>query len=185
MRSISISFALLLTPVLAIGQSGGWQFPTPDAAKVNLSPVMAARLSNLTGACPVGLRAQRQGSTSLVVVDGKTQRPNVPVVRLTVNNLQGKNITGATMRISGYGTRPQFFPVRGGSSTGEISKTVSLKLDVVPGKSGQTDLTAERFGAVSRIYLEQLEYADGTVWRANTEHPCSVQPDLLMLVADK
>lgn len=116
-------------PTHKLGQSSGWEQP-------NLSPVMAARLSNLTGACPVGLRAQRQGSTSLVVVDGKTQRPIEPTVRLTVNNLQGKNIVGATVRLSGYGKGPQLFLVQGVSSRGEMTRTVSVKLDVVQGKSG-------------------------------------------------
>jgi hypothetical protein len=195
MRFASISFALLLTPMVALAQNSGWQFPAPQLNKpthklgqssgTNLSPVMAARLSNLTGACPVGLRAQRQGSTSLVVVDGKTQRPIGPTVRLTVNNLQSKNIVGATLRLSGYGKGPQLFLVQGVSSRGEMTSTVSVKLDVVQGKSGQTDLTAEKFGAVSRIYLEMVEYADGTAWRAHQEQPCSVEPDLLMLVADK
>ncbi len=198
MRFASISFALLLTPAFALAQSNGWQFPAPQLDKPthklgqssgwdspNLSPVMAARLSNVTGACPVGLRAQRQGSTSLVTVDGKTQRPNSPAVRLTLNNFQGKNIVGATVRVSGYGTRPQLFPVQGRGSSGEVTKTVSVKLDVAQGKSGQTDVMAEKFGAISRIYLEMVEYADGTIWRADQEQPCSVEPDLLMLVADK
>jgi hypothetical protein len=66
-----------------------------------------------------------------------------------------------------------------------MSRTVSLKLDIAQGKSGQTDVTAEKFGAVRRIYLEKLEYADGSVWQTNQEQPCSVEPDLLMLVADK
>jgi len=66
-----------------------------------------------------------------------------------------------------------------------MTKTVSVKLDVAQGKSGQTDVTAEKFGGISRIYLELVEYSDGTVWRANQEQPCSVEPDLLMLVADR
>lgn len=185
MRITSISFALLLTPAIALAQSSEWQSPRPDSAKVNLSPTLTARLSNMTGACPVGLRAQRQGSANLVTAGDKTRGPMSPTVRLTLNNLQDKNIVGATVRVSGYGTRPQLFPVRGISSTGEMTKIISVKLDVAKGKNGQTDVTAEKFGAISRIYLELVEYADGTMWRANQEQPCSVEPDLLMLVADR
>jgi hypothetical protein len=195
MRFASIPFALLLTSSVALAQSGGWQFPalqldskkpTHKLGQSSGWQFLTPDPTKLTGACPVGLRAQRQGSTSLIVVDGKTQRPIGPAVRLTVNNLQGKNIVGATMRVSGYGTRPQLLPIRGVSSTSdEMTKTVSVKLDVVQGKSGQTDVTAEKFGGISRIYLELVEYSDGTVWRANQEQPCSVEPDLLMLVADR
>lgn len=195
MRFASISFALLLTPMVALAQSGGWQFPAPqlDGGKHTHTLGQSSGLqfltpdpTKLTGACPVGLRAQRQGSTSLVVVDGKTQRPVGPAVRLTLNNLQGKNIVEATVRVSGYGTRPQLLPVQGVSSTShKMTKTVSVKLDVAQGKSGQTDVIAEKFGGISRIYLELVTYSDGTVWRANQEQPCSVEPDLLMLVADR
>ena len=185
MRFASLTLAMLLAPSIGLAQNSGGQFPAPDAAKVNLSPAMAARLSTLTGSCPVGLRAQRRGVTTYVTVDGKLRRQEGPTVRLMVNNLQGKDIVGATVRVRGYGARPQLFPVSGASSTGEIAKTMTLKLNVGQGKNGETEVTAEKFAAVSRIDLELIEYADGTVWRASSEQPCSVEPDLLMLVADK
>ena len=185
MRYSSIAFGLLFTAAFAQAQSAGWQPPVPDAAKVNLSPVMAARLSYLTGACPVGLQAQRKGSTSMVVVDGKLRRQTGPTVRLTVNNLQGKDIVGATVRVLGYSARPQLFLVQPVSSAAEMTKTVALKLDAAKGKNGEADVTAEKFGSISRIYLESLQYADGTEWSSNKEQSCYVEPDRLVLVADR
>ena len=184
MRFASISFALLLAPVVAVAQSSGSQPPVPEAARVNQSPV-AVLLSNVTGACPVGLHAQRRGTPNMVMTDGKAQREAGPTVRLTVNNLQDKNIVGATVRVRGYGSKPQLFPIQGVSPAGKMTKTVSLKLNVAGGKNGEADVTAERFGSISRIYLESMEYADGTEWHADREQPCSVEPDLLMLVASR
>lgn len=185
MRLAPISFALLLAPTVALAQSSGSQFPAPNAAPVNLPPGMAARLSEMTGTCPVGLRAQRRGATSMLTVDEKAQREAAPTVRLMIHNLQGKNIAGAIVRVQGYDARPQLFPVRKMSPTGKMTKTVSLKLNVAGGKNGEADVTAERFGSISRIYLESMEYADGTEWRADEEQPCYVEPDLLMLVAGR
>lgn len=185
MRLASMSFALLFTPVIALAQSSGSQFPAPNATSLNLPSGMAARLSEMTGTCPVGLRAQRRGETSMLTVDEKAQRKAGQTVRLMVNNLQAKNIASAIVRVQGYDASPQLFPVRRMSPTGKMTKTVSLKLNVAGGKNGEADVTAEKFGSISRIYLESMQYADGTEWRANGKQPCYVEPDLLMLVADR
>jgi hypothetical protein len=184
MRFASISFALLLAPTFALAQNSGRQPPLASGA-VNLSPAMTARMSTLTGACPVGLQAQRRGTTSMVTIDGKLQRESGPTVRLMINNLQGKEIVGATVSVRGYDARPQLFLVSATSSAPELSKTVTLKLNVAGGKNGETDLTMTKFGSVSRIYLQSLDYADGTEWQATMGRSCYVEPDLLVLVADK
>ena len=93
-------------------------------------------------------------------------------------------MVGATVRVRGYSARPQVFPVSGDNSAGELAKTVTFKLDVAQGKHSHTDVTAEKFGGISRIDLELVEYADGSVWRANSERSCSVEPSLFMLVAE-
>ena len=179
MRFASITLAMLLFPSAALAQNSGLQYPVPDAAKLS---AMAARLSAVTGACPVGLRAERRGTTTYVTVDGKSRRQEGPTVRLMVNNRQAKDVVGATVRVHGYGARPQLFPVSGISSAGEIAKTVTLKLNIGQGRNGEADVTAEKFGAISKIDLELIEYADGTEWRVDATRPCSVEPSLFMLV---
>src|SRR4051812_43763579 len=101
MRMVSFSLTFLLTPIIAAAQSSGSRVPIPQAAGANLTSVTAARLPALTGACPVGLRAQRLGMTSMVTVDreGKVKRENGPTVRLMLNNLQDKDIVAATIRV--------------------------------------------------------------------------------------
>lgn len=187
MRYCSIAFGLLFTATFAQAQSAGWQPPVPDTAKVNLSPLMASRLSYLTGACPVGLGAERRGTVNLVIVDGTERREVVPTVRLTVANLQGKDIVGATVTVRGYDTNPRLAPLRSGQAvpTPELAKTLVLKLNVASGKNGETDLTMQRFGSVSGVDLESLEYADGTSWHAPAERVCHVEPSLMMLVGSR
>jgi hypothetical protein len=121
----------------------------------------------------------------MLTVGERAQLEAGPTVRLMIQNLQGKNITGVIVRVQGYDARLQLFPVRRMSPAGKMTKTVSLKLNVSGGKNGETDVTAERFGSISRIYLESMQYADGTEWRADGEQPCYVEPDLLMLVAGR
>src|SRR5580765_154765 len=100
MRFASISFALMLTPAISFAQSSGWLPPVPSAARI--PPRMAARLPYMTGNCPVGLRARRQGTVSMVTVDGTLRREVVPSVRLMIDNLQWKDIAGATVTVRGY-----------------------------------------------------------------------------------
>jgi len=185
MRIASISISLLFTSVLTLAQSPGSQPPAPGTAKVNLPAAMTAGLPYLNGACPVGLRAQRRGTVTMVTVDGKLQHETVPTVRLAVNNLQAKDIVGATVRVRGFSARPQLLLVPGVSSAREMTNMVTLKLDVAQGKNGEAEVPAEKFGSISRIDLEALDYADGSEWHASPGQPCSVEPDLLMLVADR
>jgi len=121
----------------------------------------------------------------MVTVDGKLRHETVPTVRLAVNNLQGKDIVGATVRVRGYSARPQLFLVPSVSSAQEMTKMVTLKLNVAQGKNGEAEVTVEKFGSISTIDLEALDYVDGSEWHANPGQPCSVVPDLLMLVADR
>ena len=185
MRFASITLAILLAPSIAMPQTQNRVSVFQGQDGVNLSPEMAARLAFLRGGCPIGLSAQRRGVSTMMTVDGRPQREPVPTVRLTLNNLQDKEIVGATVRVRGYSARPQVFPVSGANSAGELAKTVTFKLDVAQGKHSHTDVTAEKFGGISRIDLELVEYADGSVWRANSERSCSVEPSLFMLIAEK
>jgi hypothetical protein len=188
MRFVSVSFALLLTPAFALAQSA-WQPRDLSAAQIEArmkqSSATVARLSRLTQGCPVGLQAQRQGAANMVTINGRPQREAGPSVRLTVINPQGRDIVGATVVVRGYDSRPRFFPVLGNGPATTMKKTVTLKLNVGGGDNGATNLTMKNFGSIASIDLESLEYADGFTWHASVEQPCTVEPDLLLLVADK
>jgi hypothetical protein len=184
-RFAAVALTLLISPVFSPAQNVNWQPPVPSAAHMNLSPTMAARLSYLNGACPVNLRAQQRGTGSIVTVDG-TKREIARKFYLTFGNLQGKDVVGATITVYGYDATPRVMPA--GSvpvHSAELSRTISLKLNVASGKSEGSEVTMHSFETVSRIDLESLDYADGTSWKARNDTACHVVPDGLILVGSR
>jgi hypothetical protein len=67
----------------------------------------------------------------------------------------------------------------------EIAKTVEVNLPVVGRGQASTNLTVERFGAVSRIEVEALEFVDGPSWKAAEPGTCSFTPDGFMLIGSR
>jgi hypothetical protein len=138
--------------------------------------------------CPVNLEAWRQGSVVMKNAnDGQPDRTPAQQLQLTLTNYsQTRNVVSAVLKVYGYDGSVQAMPadpVRRGK--GELSKTVEVSLTVLGGRSASTDLTMRKFGTVSRIEVESVEFADGTSWRAAEQGLCSFTPKLYMLVGSR
>ena len=133
--------------------------------------------------CPVGLRAQRQGQSNMVVVDGSQRYVYSPRVRLLFDNWLPNAIVAMTLTVRGYDAKARVSPVdRGAERSSELTKTVNLNLSVAGRMKASADVTIRPLATVSRVDLESVEYADGTRWSASAGKTCRVVPDLLMLV---
>jgi hypothetical protein len=184
-RSMIFSLALLSSPTFLCAQSKGLEPAPPSATQVNPSLVMAVRLSYMTGSCPVGLMAQRQGTGNVVQV-GSSRPVPTQKLRLTVDNFQDKGIVAATVTVRGYDASPRFMPLHTNSrESHELTKTVDLKVDVASGKTTATNLTVKSLASVSWVELESLEYGDGTQWNASAGKSCRVEPNKFLLVAER
>ena len=133
--------------------------------------------------CPVGLRAQRQGQSNMVVVDGIERYVYSPRVHLLFDNWQPNAIVAMTLTVYGYDAKARISPVGGGlEGSSELTKTVNLNLSVAGGQKASADVTLRPLATVSRVDLESVEYADGSRWSASDGKTCRVVPDLFMLV---
>jgi hypothetical protein len=120
-----------------------------------------------------------------VTVDG-ARREIARKLYLTFGNQEDKYIVGATITVYGYDTTPRVMPARPMAiNSAELSRTVSLKLDLASGKSEGSEVTMHSFATVSRIDLESLDYADGSSWKARSDTGCHVVPDGLILVGSR
>lgn len=137
--------------------------------------------------CPVSLRAQRQGQ-AVTRYAGDQQPEPMPTQWLEVIffNSQARNVVSASLRVHGYGPSARMMPADSAQrGSQEITKNVDLKISVLGEGRASTELTMRHFAAVSRIDIEELEFADGTSWKASETGACSFTPNLFMLVSSR
>lgn len=156
---------------------------SPDAAP----SIFQKNIASSADVCPVSLRAQRQG-TAVMHNAGDHQPDRAPMqqLELTLTNAHTRNVVSAVIKVHGFDGSVRAIPadpIRRGSH--ELTRTVELNLTVLGKHSASTDLTVQRFGTVSRIDVESVEFADGTSWRAAEQGLCSFTPDLYMLVGSR
>jgi hypothetical protein len=137
--------------------------------------------------CPVSLRAQRQGQA--VTRYARDQQPEpMPTqwLEVTFFNSQARNVVSALLKVHGYGPSARMMPADSAQrESQEIEKNVDMKISVLGQGRASTELTMRHFAAVSRIDIEELEFADGTSWKASETGACSFTPNLFMLVSNR
>lgn len=142
--------------------------------------------------CPVQMQARQGSGPGLLVVrdnknQGKTQ-PDQPSQRihLILGDGNGKRIVQARVLVRGFGPKGRVDP---SLSTAAVATTLSRTLVVRMRAEGKDSVTGELvlpgFTSAQTIELLALRYDDGSSWNALLRTPCSVKPDLLMLVADR
>ena len=149
-----------------------------------LPPPMAG-----VAACPVQMQA-RQGSGRglLVARDGPVQDKNgsdqpSQRIHLFMNDGKGKHIVQARVLAQGFGPRGRMqntLASQGEATT--VSRTLVVRMKPENKDSAAGDMVLPGFTSVQTIQLLALRYDDGTSWNALLRAPCSVTPDLLMLV---
>lgn len=155
----------------------------------NSQPLLSLPMAGVA-ACPVQMQA-RQGSGRglLLAHDGPAQDkaiPDQPIQRihLVMNDGKGKHIVQARILARGFGPKGRIQNAL--SSQGEattVSRTVVVRMRPEDKESVAGELVLPGFTSVQTIQLQALRYDDGTSWNALLRAPCSVTPDLLMLIA--
>lgn len=140
-----------------------------------------------THGCPIGLRAQQGSGAGMVVTQGLSDHgPEDRLAQrlhLSLTNLQEHSIIGVTLTAYGLTATTHRTPVS--PAGGAISRTLHLDLSLDPRADTAADLTFDAFTSVSRIDLVAIDYADGASWHAPATEPCSVTPELFMLVSSR
>lgn len=178
-RVFGALFVLLVGSVAGSAQNLPLGPPMPGGAV----QFRGQQASFLGANCPVGLRAQRQGQSNMVIVDGTQRYVYSPRVHLMFDNWQSNAIVAMTVTVRGYDAKARISPVdRVSEGSSELTKAVNLNLSLAGGKRASADVSLQPLATVSRVDLESVEYADGSRWTASAGKSCRVVPDLLMLV---
>lgn len=117
---------------------------------------------------------------------GPSARPTPLVqeqtIQFTVENPSAREIVKAQITVHGLSHHGRFVPLANGPVP-DLSRKVSVVLDVKGNSRASSDLSLSRFASVTSVDLNTLTYADGATWRASSPGACSVAPDPFMLVS--
>jgi hypothetical protein len=146
--------------------------------------------------CPIGMRARHGAGVPVSMNAGPPteSRPIAPdspastharaqSIHLTMTNLLSREIVSAQFVVHGYSNKERAMNLANSSPDPDLAKTVDVVLDVKGKSEASSDLSLNRFAAVTSIDLSSITYADGNTWNTPSAETCSVTPDLIMLVA--
>jgi hypothetical protein len=180
MRRFSVSLSLLLASACIFGQQAPHNPPGPEA----VHPIAITFQSNVLTAdgCPVGLFAERR--SELVTRLAEDGQPTGPAQGLHISLIHlGTAITSAEITVYGVTSRAGTLPVGfAASASNEISKTFVLHPGDERKGSQEATVWMHQVGALTRVKLNSLTYADGSVWHESEGSRCHAVPSLFLLV---
>jgi hypothetical protein len=188
---LSLSSLLFLSAGLSAPAVSGQQMRAADIA-----------------ACPVELSANHHSDgITLPAVELQQDGPRVPrgsegkahqMVELSVKNTGYQPIVGAEVEV--HGTTSAGRTLRADKATPTVTsasaelteqpttdavRRLHLSSPVPADESRTKLLTVADLTSVAWIRLVELQYADGSTWRAGRGRECRVEPNHLMLIAGK
>ena len=172
MKRQTVWLAVALSPVAMAAQSAG----PSQATVLTISPAA-------TG-CPVSLRAQHKADGSMVQVDNTHPRGIGQWLHLVLEDRSASPPAKATVTVHGYSDKARITQAAGGDGADAV-KTLTVTFAPLDDRSVAGDLWAPGMTAVTRIDLDSVTYADGTMSSFAARQGCNVTPDPFMLVADR
>jgi hypothetical protein len=180
MRRFSVFiFVLVVSVTSARGQVvASHSSPGPEAVRP-IATTFHSNVSTIDG-CPVGLLADRRSDLAMVRI-GETHESG-PAQGLHIRLFSPRIVT-AEITVYGVTTQASILPV--GAASNEISKTFALHPG--EGRKGSQEATVwmHQVGALTRVELNSLTYADGSVWHESEGSRCRAVPSAFLLVGEK
>ena len=105
---------------------------------------------------------------------------SIQKIRFTMTNPSLPEIVKAQFTVHGYSNNQRAFRLADASSAPDLTKTVTVVLDVKRNGQASSDLSLSRFTSVTSVDLDSLTYADGSTWQPASPGACSVALSMLM-----
>jgi hypothetical protein len=133
--------------------------------------------------CPVGFSASRTAAPTLTVA--KRSKQNLPSLGLQLNfaRLDASKIVKANITVHGASGKGHLMQA-GTTTDSETTETFELHSNAGLERLFHSEISLKKMSAVSWVDLTEIEYADGSVWRASADSKCRAVPNSLLLVAD-
>lgn len=134
--------------------------------------------------CPISLRAQHKADGNMLKVD-KTRPAGVAQrLHLILKNPDSRQIVGAMLKVRGLSGKGRVAGASG-ANTPDVSRMLDVRF--VPGQQNEvtSDVWVPGMTAVLAVELNSVSFADGSRWSLNGTGACSIEPEPLMLIADR
>jgi hypothetical protein len=179
MRLSSVFLPVLL---VAVASAHGQALEPRNSVEAE-HPIAAASHGLPIEGCPVGLLADRRSDMAMVRVGETHENGPAQGLHISLIHFVTPKIESAEVTVYGVTTRASVLPV--GVASDEISKTFSVHPR--DGNKGFQDATVWMYqvGALTRVELKSLTYADGSVWHESEGSRCRAVPNPFLLVGER
>jgi hypothetical protein len=133
-------------------------------------------------ACPVSFFAKRQSNVGVSFAKGAREEGHRSWLELTFDRLDAGKIVKVNVTVHGHSGGARAVPA-GTNSNDDVVEIFQLGRETGAASLLRLEIWLNRVNTVSWIELTELEYADGSVWRASKGSRCSAAPDGFVLVA--
>jgi hypothetical protein len=180
MRRLYTSLLFLLAVAFTFAQTSS--NPPKNSAttgKAADSVVLYANRPDSSG-CPVGFFASRQGTGHAMAAGDASQAGPAQGLHLMLNHPTAPAIESIEITVYGVSSKARVLPA--GPPPEDISKTFELRRESGSNSLSDADVWMHNVGALSRVDLISIHYADGTTWHTTENLKCRAVPSNFVLV---
>jgi hypothetical protein len=143
---------------IASSQTSGKQFSS-EAVRAN---------------CPVEIKASLNVAGKFVPVQSGTTTGNEPQLQITLSNPKS-DVAAARFTIHGFPAGGQVIPavLYMQNNPYELKKEIDFDRAVATGQSASIEIPVRDFSTVASIFLNSVEYSDGTSWHPTNRKFCA------------
>jgi len=182
MRRFSVSLLFLLASAFTFAQTSSNPAVlknSPTTGKAADSVVLYANRPDNAG-CPVGFFASRQATGHMMSAGDARQAGPAQGLHLMLNHLTAPAIESIEVTVYGVSSKARVLPAHEPSA--DVSKTFELRRETGSASLSDADVWMHNVGALSRVDLISIHYADGTTWNATENFKCRAVPSNFLLV---
>src|SRR5260370_4654442 len=183
MRRLSLSLLFLLAGAFTFAQTSNPPLVLKNSTTTGKgadSAVLYANRPDNSG-CPVGFFASRQGIGHAMSAADAGQAGPAQGLHLMLNHLTQPAIESIEITVYGVSSKARVLPA--GPPPEDISKTFELRRETGSNTLTDADVSMHNVGALSRVDLISIHYADRTTWHATENLKCRAVPSNFLLVA--
>jgi hypothetical protein len=162
---------LVLTMLLA-----GAGLPAQKNYRLPPVPLMA---SPVPGGCPVGFSVERRSAVKVIETKGATERRQGQGLEVKLGQKDAAEIVSAEVTVHGHSAKLRVLPVSDDTDASERFQITGEAAGLLV-----REIWMHRVNTVSWVDLNEIEYANGSVWRASANTRCRAVPSNFLLVSD-
>jgi hypothetical protein len=180
MRRFSVSLLYLVAGAFTFAQtsSNPPKFP-PTTGKAADSVVLYANRPDNSG-CPIGFFASRQGTGHAMTAGDAKQAGPAQGLHLMLDHLTAPAIESIEVTVYGVSSKARVLPA--GPPPEDISKTFELRRTAGSNSLSDADVWMPNVGALSKVDLISIHYANGATWHTTENLKCRAVPSNFLLI---